>query len=230
MKKFLRSAWVQGLLARLVWAYIEMLIVTLRWRTSGAGPADAAIGSDAGFIALFWHGHIPQAIACRPVLHDKARTVMISMSRDGGFIADAAVRLKIPVIRGSTGRREPGGEKGGAAAFRAAMAVIRSGSLMLLTPDGPRGPRHQMQMGPVQLAKATGCPVYLMGLASSHYLRMKSWDEGRIPLPFARAALIIEGPDTVSRNADADAMEAIRLRWQETMDRVGERAEQALLR
>lgn len=229
MKKLLRSAWVQGLLARLVWAYIELLIATLHWRTSGAGPADAAIASDAGFIALFWHGLIPQAIACRPVLHDKARTVMVSMSRDGNFIADAAVRLKIPVIRGSTGRREPGGEKGGAAAFRAAMAVIRDGGLMLLTPDGPRGPRHTMQIGPVQLAKAAGCPVYLMGLASRPSFAMGSWDEGKLPLPFARAALIIEGPEVVPRDADVEAMETIRLKWQAIMERVSARADKALL-
>ena len=119
---------------------------------------------------------------------------MISLSQDGAFIADAAIRLKIPTIRGSTGRQDGGGEKGGAGAFRAAVGAIRAGGVMLLTPDGPRGPRETLQAGPVQLAKAAGRPVYLMGLAATPSLAMKSWDGGRLPLPFARAALIVEGP------------------------------------
>ena len=95
MKNLLRAAWMQRLLAGLVTAYIELIISTLRWRTEGAGPADAALRSSDGLIALFWHGRIAHAMACRPVLGDKPRTVMISMSRDGAFIADAAVRLRI---------------------------------------------------------------------------------------------------------------------------------------
>lgn len=230
MKNLLRSPWVQTVLARLVASYIELIIATLRWRTPGAGPATAALASDAGLIALFWHGRIPHAMACRPVLGDKPRTVMISMSRDGAFIADAAVRVKIPTIRGSTGRRERGSEKGGASAFRAAIAVIRSGGVMLLTPDGPRGPREEMQVGPIQLARATGCPVYLMGLAASRSVALKSWDGARLPLPFARAALIVEGPVWAPRDLDPDGLEETRLRWQTLMRDAQSRAEQVLAR
>ena len=228
MKGFLRHPRVQAVLARLVAAYIELIIRTLRWKTAGAGPADAALASDEGVIALFWHGRIAHAMACRPVLGDKPRTVMISMSRDGGFIADAAVRLKIPTIRGSTGRRDGGLEKGGAAAFRAALSVIRGGGVMLLTPDGPRGPREVMQPGPIQLARAAGCPVYLMGLAASPSLPMNSWDGGRLPLPFSRAALVVEGPLRAPQPLEADALAATRDLWQSLMQDAQRRAEEVL--
>ncbi len=228
MKRLLRGAWVQAILARLVWAYVELIIATLRWRTPGAGPATEALTSEDGLIALFWHGRIAHAMACRPVLGDKPRAVMISMSRDGAFIADAAVRLKIPTIRGSTGRRDGGLEKGGAAAFRAAMAVIRSGGVMLLTPDGPRGPREILQAGPIQLAKAAKCPVFLMGLAAKPSLAMKSWDGGRLPLPFARAALIVEGPLWAPRQLGPTELEETRGCWQALMHDAQRRAEYVL--
>lgn len=228
MKRLLSRPWVQALLARLVAAYVELIIATLRWRSVGAGPATEALSSDEGFIALFWHGRIAHAMACRPVLGDKPRTVMISMSRDGAFIADAAIRLKIPTIRGSTGRRDGGAEKGGAAAFLAAVAVIRDGGVMLLTPDGPRGPRETMQAGPIHLARAARCPVYLMGLAASPSLALNSWDGGRLPLPFARAALIMEGPLVPPRKLDSDALEETRNRWQALMRDAQARAEQML--
>jgi lysophospholipid acyltransferase (LPLAT)-like uncharacterized protein len=230
VKRLLRSAWMQALLAGLVTAYIELIIATLRWRSVGAGPADPAMRAPEGFIALFWHGRIAHAMACRPVLGDKPRTVMISLSRDGAFIADAAVRLRIPTIRGSTGRRGGGQEKGGAAAFRAAMGVIRDGGVMLLTPDGPRGPREQLQVGPLQLARAARCPVYLMGLAASPSLAMKSWDGGRLPLPFGRAALVVEGPVFAPRGADPETIETTRRDWQSRMERATAEAEAALRR
>jgi lysophospholipid acyltransferase (LPLAT)-like uncharacterized protein len=230
LKRLLRAPWMQALLAGLVTAYVETIIATLRWRTVGAGPADAALRSPDGLIALFWHGRIAHAMACRPVLGDKARTVMISLSRDGAFIADAAVRLKIPTIRGSTGREGGGLEKGGAAAFRAAMGVIRDGGVMLLTPDGPRGPRETLQTGPLQLARAAKCPVYLMGLAASPSLALNSWDGGRLPLPFARAALVVEGPVWAPRAADPEAMETARREWQARMDAATARAEAAIRR
>lgn len=227
MKRLLRSAWMQHLLALLVTGYIELIIATLRWRTVGAGPADAALRSPGGLIALFWHGRIAHAMACRPVLGDKPRTVMISLSRDGEFIADAAVRLRIPTIRGSTGR-DGGLDKGGAVAFRAAMKVLRDGGVMLLTPDGPRGPREQLQSGPLQLARAARCPLYLMGLAASPSLALNSWDGSRLPLPFARAALVVEGPVFAPASADPEALETARLEWQALMARATERAETAI--
>jgi lysophospholipid acyltransferase (LPLAT)-like uncharacterized protein len=230
VKRLLRATWMQALLAGLVTAYVELIIATLRWRTVGAGPADAALTSPEGFIALFWHGRIAHAMACRPVLGDKARTVMISLSRDGAFIADAAVRLKIPTIRGSTGREGGGLEKGGAAAFRAAMGVIKSGGVMLLTPDGPRGPREQIQAGPLQLARATKCPVYLMGLAASPSLALKSWDSGRLPLPFGRAALVVEGPVFAPPGADPATIEMTRRDGQARLERATAEAEAALRR
>ena len=229
MKRLLRSAWMQRLLALLVTGYVELIIATLRWRTVGAGPADAALRSPDGLIALFWHGRIAQAMACRPVLGEKARTVIISLSRDGEFIADAAVRLKIPTIRGSTGR-DGALDKGGAVAFRAAMKVLRDGGVMLLTPDGPRGPREQLQGGPLQLARAARCPVYLMGLAASPSLALNSWDGGRLPLPFARAALVVEGPVYAPAGADPEALETARLEWQALMARATDRAETAIRR
>lgn len=219
---------MQAMLALLVTAYIELIIKTLRWKTPGAGAATKALASEDGMIALFWHGRIPHAMACRPVLGDKPRTVMISMSRDGAFIADAAVRLRIPTIRGSTGKRDSGLEKGGAAAFRAALGVIRDGGVMLLTPDGPRGPKGTLQVGPIQLAKAAACPVYLMGLAATPSLPTGSWDGGRLPLPFAMAALIVEGPLWAPRPLGAEALEQTRCEWELLMRDAQRRAERVV--
>ncbi len=228
MKGLLRSPTIQAALGWLVAAYIELVIATLRWRRENDGPALAALAGPDGLIGLFWHGRIVPAIACRAILKDKPRKVMISLSRDGEFIALAAERLRIPTIRGSTGRGGPGGSKGGATAFRQAMGVVASGGVMIMTPDGPRGPNMVMQSGPVQLARATSAPVFLMGLAVSPAIRLGSWDEGRVPLPFGRAVLVLDGPLTVAEDADDAALEVARADWQERLCAAQARAETLL--
>ena len=227
MKRWLRRPAVQALLGWLIAAYIELCIATLRWRRENEGPARTALDGPEGLIALFWHGRIVPAIACRPILKDKPRTVMISLSPDGEFIALAAERLRIPTIRGSTGRGgKPG--KGGVVAFRQAMEVLASGGGMIMTPHGPRGPNEVMQPGPVQLARASGRPVFMMGLAVRPAIRLGSWDKGRVPLPFGRAALVLEGPLSVAANADEAALEAAREDWQARLRAAQARAEALL--
>jgi hypothetical protein len=227
VKRWLRRPWVQAILGRLIAAYIELLIATLRWRRETDASALAALEGTEGLIALFWHGRIVPAIACRPILKDKPRTVIISLSPDGEFIALAAERLHIPTIRGSTGRSGKNG-KGGVVAFRLAMEVLAAGEVMIMTPDGPRGPSEVMQLGPVQLARAAGRPVILMGLAVRPAIRLGSWDKGRVPLPFGRAALVLEGPLSVAANADDAALEVARADWEARLRAAQARAEALL--
>ena len=224
MKRLLRSPAVQAALGWLIAAYMEMVIATLRGRREGEAAARTAIDGPDGVIMLFWHGRIAQAIAFRPVLGDKPRKVMISLSRDGEFIALAAERLRIPTIRGSTGRTGGGG-KGGAAAFRRALRVLASGGVMVLTPDGPRGPNEVMQVGAVRLARTSGKPVFMMGLAARPVVHLGGWDRGRAPLPFSRAAVVVVGPLRVPPTADDEAMQIVRADWQSRLRAAQNRAE-----
>ena len=228
MKRLLRSKFAQTLLAWLAASYVDLVTATLRWRIEKHDAADAAIASSDGVIGLFWHGRIAHAMACRTILRDKPRRVMVSLSRDGEFIAMAAIRLGIPTIRGSTERRGAALTKGGAAAFRAAVKVIEGGGAMLLTPDGPRGPREVMQIGAVQLARAGRCAVFVMGLAARPALRFGGWDGARIPMPFSRACLVLDGPLRAPADADGGAMEAIRADWEHRMRRAQTQAEARL--
>lgn len=229
MKRLLRSRFAQGVLGWLVSAYIELIIFTLRWRFENRAPVDAAMAGPDGLIALFWHGRIAQGMACRSLLGDKPRRVMISLSPDGEFIANAAARLRIPPVRGSAGRHGRAPSKRGAPALREALTFIAEGGVMILTPDGPRGPREALPPGPMIMARAANCGVFIMSLAASPALKLSSWDEARIPLPFARGQVVLEGPLRLPADADAAALEAARADWEARM-RAGQARAEALLR
>jgi lysophospholipid acyltransferase (LPLAT)-like uncharacterized protein len=217
VKRLWRLPALQGLLAAVTWGYLELVIATMRWRVVNFEAARPVLESPGGGMVLFWHGRLTQAIGCRRLLAAKPRRVMISLSHDGEFIARAVARLGIPAIRGSTGRADRALAKGGGTAFRQAVEFVLGGGILLITPDGPRGPREVLPTGPVRLARATACPVFFMGLAARPAIALASWDLARIPLPFARGCVVIDGPHELAPDAHAGEIEASRQAWEARM-------------
>lgn len=224
--RLLANHGVQAVLAWSLAAYLGFALKTMRWTIENREPADAAVASPEGAIGCFWHSRIPLGPGCRQVLRDKPRRVLISMSRDGEFIARAMERLDFPAIRGSGAKKsDPAKAKGGARAFVEALKWIRSGGVMAVTPDGPRGPAEVMQPGVPAMARSTGVPVFLFGLAARPAFRLNSWDRTVMPLPFGRGAIVFDGPLHAPRDADEASLEVLRLEWQARLSAATRRAE-----
>lgn len=216
MKSLFRHPWVQSALAWLLSAYINFALATMRWRFEDRAGVDAMVAAKEGGVGAFWHGRITLAVVCRRVLKHKPRRVLISLSADGEFIAQAVERLGFPAIRGSAGKKGADGTamKGGAAAFRQALRFIRDGGIIAITPDGPRGPNQVMPAGSVILAQTANAPVVLFGLAASPAIQLRSWDSARIPLPFSRGCVVFDGPLRAPRDTDEAGREALCAEWQ----------------
>lgn len=108
-------------------------------------------------IVAFWHGRL----LMMPVVYKgKGISILVSQHRDGELIARTVKRFGIDSIRGSTTRGWLGGVKG-------LLKAIREGRDIAITPDGPRGPRHQVQMGIIQIARTTGLPIIPMAFGAS---------------------------------------------------------------
>ena len=229
LKTFLRSPRVQGALAVLLSAYLDLALKTTRWTFENRGPADEAVNGPGGLIGCFWHGRIPLGPACREVLAHKPRKVIMSLSPDGEFIVKTMERMSFPAIRGSSSRKdESANAKGGAGAMMESLRFLRSGGCVAITPDGPRGPAEEMAAGAVTLAKVSGAPVFLFGLHCKPGFQLDSWDRTLFPLPFGRGAVVFDGPLHASRDADEAQAEALRLDWQARLSAATRRAAELL--
>ena len=222
----LRSPIVQAVLAWLFAGWVRLCLATIRWTSENAAAAEEARKGGDGVVIAFWHGRLALAPAGRPAIGDLPVRGVISLSRDGEFIARAMARLGFPAIRGSSAKAGTAKAKGGAGAFRDSLRWLRGGGVLAITPDGPRGPARQMAEGAPALARAAGAPVLLLGLACRPAIRLNSWDSAVLPLPFGRGAMIWElvrhpGAGTT----DAELAEA----WAERLTVLTDRAE-ALLR
>ena len=153
------------------------------------------------YIHAFWHGHLflmPYSYLGRRI------TIMISAHHDGELIARTMKRFGHESIRGST-------TAGGANALRAAVRALRDGWDVGFTPDGPRGPRHRVQMGGVAAARLSGAPIVPVAFAASRRKVLGSWDGFVVPMPFSRGVFVYGEPIEVPGGADEGQLEAARL-------------------
>lgn len=228
MKTWLRAPPVQAALGLILAGYLKAVHATLSWRVEGADIPAAVWDRGGPVIVCFWHRAIALSPACWPFDRVEAGTAqapraLISLSPDGAFLAAAIARLGVPAIRGSSTKAwDKAKPKGGAAAVREALRWLAGGGGLAITPDGPRGPAERMAEGAAMLAASSGAPVLLLGLAAGRAIRLRSWDRTLLPLPFARAAMVWDGPFMAPRDGDR---EAIRLELEQRLSAATARAE-----
>ncbi len=230
MKALLRSGPVQTLLALILGGYLWLVLRTVRWTIVNRPPADALLADPRGFIVCFWHGRIAASIGAQPLCRPLRETrLIISLSEDGEFIARAMEMMDLPAFRGSSRKtRDPRRRHSGGQVYRQSLDWVRQGGVLILTPDGPRGPNQQMAEGPVRMASRTGASVMLMGLATSAAVRLKTWDRMELPAPFGRGVIAFDGPLHAPEDLSPEAMQALRQEWSERLTAANETAQAAL--
>lgn len=224
MKRLIRSAPVQALLAAILSGYLKFVYATSRWTVEGEDILTAAQRLDGqGVIVCFWHSRISLcARAWRNARSPKQIRALVSHSADGDFITDVLGKLGFPSVRGSRADARSTGDKGGGAALREMVKALKAGGAQGITPDGPKGPARIMGEGTVMLAQLSGAKTLFLGMAFSPCLRARSWDQTVFPLPFGRGAIVWMGPAGAARGEDSAAVAA---KWTELLDAATERAE-----
>jgi len=169
------------------------------WRTQSVGREhlDGAL-KQRGHLMALWHGSMLLGL---PEHAGKAWSVLVSPSDDGDLVQPLLERFGYGVVRGST-------SQGGARALRALLAELERGGVVVLTPDGPRGPRHAVNPGPAWMAMRTGATVVPCGFACDRAWRLSSWDRFEIPRPGARVVLAYGEPVSAPKGAGEEALRA----------------------
>ena len=227
MKKLLRNTAVQGFLGWVLAGYLILIRRTTRWRHEGLDKVEHILVSDQGALGLFPHGRIPICLGMAEVWWRKEkRRCMVSPSADGDFVALALEHARYPAIRISSAKKGDSNKaRQAVAAFRAAINWVSEGGVLIVTPDGPRGPNEVVAAGSLQIAKRTGAPVFITGLAVSPAIQLDTWDRVMIAAPFGRGATVWEGPFHVPADADDAAIETLVKQWSEIMQAATRRAE-----
>lgn len=167
------------------------------------------------FILAVWHGQF----MLLPALprHDMPTRAMIALHRDAEAMAYALKRHDLELIRGA-GAGIRGKDRGGAQAFRGALAALAQGYTVAMTADVPPGPARKCGMGIITLARISGRPILPVALASSRYLTLNTWSRMTLNLPGSRLGGSIGEPIRVPADATDDDLEAVRARVERSLD------------
>ncbi len=166
-------------------------------------------------ILAFWHNRM--VLMPFPYRGRKA-CIMNSVHRDGEIISRVISRFNILSVRGSS-------TWGWAAGLKGMVAAYQAGYDLILVPDGPRGPRYRAKPGVLQLARATGAPVYPVTCGAAWKTTVGSWDRLLIPLPFSRVVYIAGPPVRVPADAAATVMETQRRELERRLRQITTRAD-----
>ncbi len=132
------------------------------------------------------------------------------------MIGKALKRFGFHAILGSTTRKGFSGFKQMVKAHESDIGIV---------PDGPRGPRQQVQIGVIELARLTGRPIIPVTFNASRRKIFNTWDRFLLPYPFSRGVFIWGEPIVVNTNGNRAHLEEKRLLLERKLNELTEEAD-----
>jgi hypothetical protein len=190
-----RDDWTLRVLAILGLLVISILARTWRYQVRNAEGWQRLRAQGKAFVFVLWHGSLlPLTYWHR---HRNIAT-LISEHRDGEIIARIVHAWGYRALRGSSTR-------GGGRALLGIVHELEHGSVVAVTPDGPRGPAHKFQPGALVAAQRANVPVVPIAMRVDRAWRFGSWDRFLVPKPFARVTIAWGEPEWVHGSTPREA-------------------------
>jgi lysophospholipid acyltransferase (LPLAT)-like uncharacterized protein len=218
--KTLRKKIVASLGPSLAYWTIRILGATMRFKEVNSEIPRSFIEKGTLAIGAFWHGRLLM-MPCLEIVHkDSGRKMsfLVSSHRDGQVIGKAVERFGHRAILGSSTRR-------GFSAFSQMLKAQKDGYDVIVVPDGPKGPRQQVQIGVIELAKLTGCPIIPLSFSASRRKILNTWDRFLLPCPFSTGVFIWGEPVYVDSDGDRASLEEKRLLLEQRLNQLTEMAD-----
>jgi len=169
---------VSRALALLILPFIASLLIRLIYVTNKkVFHVPETIGDEPAIFAC-WHGELLML----PYVYKFYRKtpnakVLISPHFDGKLISKTITYFGLGTIAGSSNRNA-------ARVLIQAMKSLKAGFDIGITPDGPKGPRHEVADGIIIMAQKTKTKVVLVKIVPTKFWQLNSWDKFIIPKPF----------------------------------------------
>lgn len=175
----MRRSLLKPLIAYPGQALMWMLLWTCRIKVEGAERLIQQANQGPCFL-MMWHNRI--FCVAHSLWHnarDRIYAIVVSKSRDGDLLAAMADTYKLGrTLRVPHDARHK--------ALKEMVRRVKGGEVLLVTPDGPRGPRYEVKAGIAFAALAAKAAVVPYSWAATRFWQLKSWDRLIIPKPFSQ--------------------------------------------
>lgn len=158
-------------------------------------------------IFVFWHEYMLVPCCMRRGTH---LVLLASKHRDADWLISLAKAFEYDAVRGSS-------TKGGAQAVLKIVKQLRGKSLVI-TPDGPLGPRRVVSNGCIYLSSLLGIPIVPLACGYNKPWRIEgAWDKFALPRFGSRVRMIMGKSISVPKKVDKDGVEEYRARLEQEL-------------
>ena len=198
-----RLFYLRSLLAgKVVKHLMHLLVATCRVEMKGIEQFCQTVSTQRCMLVL-WHNRLAIApyLLSRytPQLHYAA---LISASRDGDILSEIVHSYK----HGHT-IRVPHNARPQALRRLIRHIAIRK-SILVATPDGPRGPRYEIKAGIALAALETEAEIFTLDWSAQKYWELNTWDKLRLPKPFTTIQATLKPSIRLTKQTCASLEEA----------------------
>lgn len=183
---------------------MNLLLITCRFRFHGFEHFLKIMPQERGSLIMLWHDSlllIPHLRFRKRSMSGQRFALVVSQSRDGEAIAAVGKSYKgVSTIRVASSSRHQ--------ALKEMVDTLATHTHLLITPDGPNGPKHVIKPGVAFAAKATGSPVIPLTWRSSRTWHLPTWDRMRFPQPFSTVDVFVGEPLTFASDEKLGAIVA----------------------
>lgn len=217
----IRSRWLTWVLAWLAVTVVRLLFASCRMVYHAPERRlrlDAAADAAERFVYCVWHDGLLIPTFAPPKRLRVCACCLVSQHQDGGYLAAAMSLLGYSTVRGSTNR-------GGAQAVKQ-LLTDTAGKHIVITPDGPRGPRRIVKPGAVYLASQTGRRIVVGAFACQRSWRIQgSWTDALFPQPLTTVHLLTSAPISIPPELSRDELNQHVAVVQQALDQLQDAAE-----
>jgi hypothetical protein len=140
---------------------IRTLHALMRWRSMNEQVVVAMHREGRPYVHAFFHDQLlMMTYSYLGKKHGRTLAVLSSRHRDGEFVARTLRRFGHLMVRGSSGR-------GGVAGLKEMIRHLRASRDAAFATDGPKGPRHRVQIGVIEAARLGHAPIVPVAFAAS---------------------------------------------------------------
>lgn len=171
-------------LGLIVWIIYKIISFTWRVQIKESAEFKRLLAEKKTAVLAHFHG---DEIALLYIIPRYRAATMSSTSKDGE-IMNTLVHLQ----NGATSRGSS--TRGAVSALKGLVRLAKSGRVCSVAVDGPKGPRHEVKPGVLELSRLINAPIFFGSAACDKAWHFpKSWNKTYFPKPFAQVTIVWEG-------------------------------------
>lgn len=183
---------------------LRLVLMTCKIEVRGLEVFKKTVSSQKSILML-WHNRL--SIVSEILFKLDPHTIFsafISKSRDGDPLAVLANSYKTgKAIRVPHDRKHQ--------ALKTVIDTLKNkNEVIIITPDGPRGPRYEVKPGIAVAAMETDATIIPFTWVSSKFWQLKSWDRLMFPKPFSTLIVTFGNPLKLEMNSLEEDQEILK--------------------